>query len=159
MSTITIYSIQSIKERPSCGVPTTAFWNCARRSIVAKQFCGCLTVFLRFVRLSLSQRASVLRSLEHLSVGHGTACTSAVPPSYSYPAFLISAISGCDWPLSGNRMTKYLRSGVKKVLSRFVFWLQRNIAAECQDNLIAIIHVILKLLYINIYKHLKIMSI
>ena len=35
-------------------IPTTAFWNRVRPSMVARQFCGCLTTFSLFVRLSLS---------------------------------------------------------------------------------------------------------
>ena len=39
--------------------------------MVAKQFCECLTAFLRFVRLSLTWRASILRSL-FLRTSHDT---------------------------------------------------------------------------------------
>ena len=35
-------------------IRTAAFWNRMRPSMVARQFCGCLTTFSLFVRLSLS---------------------------------------------------------------------------------------------------------
>lgn len=47
-------------------------WSSVHRSMVARQFCECLMAFLRFVRLSLTWRASILRSLFRRTPAHDT---------------------------------------------------------------------------------------
>ena len=72
-----LYSLllmQILNAKPSCVVPTAAFWRRARRSIVARNF----AIFLRLVRLLLGWRASLLQSRAHFSTGNHTTRTSVV---------------------------------------------------------------------------------
>ena len=72
-----LYSLllmQILNAKPSCVVPTAAFWSRARRSIVARNF----AIFLRLVRLLLGWRASLLQSRAHFSTGNHTTRTSVV---------------------------------------------------------------------------------
>ena len=99
-----LFLVQIINAKPSCVVPTAAFWSRLRHSMVAR----CFTIFLRLVRLLQSWRESVLRSRTHFSTGHRTTRTSVVLSHYSCLLWCLRFRQQPDfhWPLSGNRTTK-----------------------------------------------------
>ena len=76
--------MQILNAKPSCVVPTAAFWSRARRSIVARNF----AIFLRLVRLWLKSRAFFDRT------PHDTYVCSSI--TLQLP-FMVSAISSAIW--------------------------------------------------------------
>ena len=98
------FVVHTINARPSCGVPMADFCIRKRRSMVSRQFCGCLTICKTVVDLTCERLVRFWTFFDQTPYGKYVCCTITLN-FYDICDFVSNLAKQC-WQSLGNRTTK-----------------------------------------------------